>query len=120
MLKVRHASAKHENILSRSRERSSSGWTTQSKSSPTCSGGEKLLQVRKEAMIQSNRMRSTSSTKQPSFAAAVAFASITAKGNAHRTQKSSIVQLAGNKRMKIPTQVVKGAGARQFASKWKK
>lgn len=90
---------------------------TISKPSPNGPGG-KLLQIRKEVLAQANRLRTKTSSKG-SFADAVAFASGSLKGKEHRTKVTSTIILRGNKRMKIPTQVVKGAGPRQFASKYK-
>lgn len=78
----------------------------------------KLMQVRREASIQSSRQQIAIPTKTgASFANAVAFASVSKKKN---VKKSNVMELPGNKRMRVPTDVVKGAGPRQLASKWKK
>ena len=81
-------------------------------------GSTKLLQIRKETMVQVARQKVITSPQQKaSFSNAVAFASCTSKGK--RSKSSTTVELSGNKRMKVPDQIVKGAGPRQMASKWK-
>lgn len=79
-----------------------------------------IFQLRREVQVQSQKLKTVDASRKPSFADAVAFASGTSKGKAHRTQNATTVHLAGNKRMRVPTKIVKGAGPRQLASKWKK
>jgi hypothetical protein len=86
------------------------------------SAGLKLLQVKKEALIQSSkRQPAYQATTKATFSNAVAFASGSTKIKVNNSiQKSLVMELPGNKRMRVPNDVVKGAGPRQLASKWKK
>jgi hypothetical protein len=94
--------------------------------SSACGSGSKLFHVRNEAMATAPARNKLQQQKQhvqkSSFADAVAFASGSSKGIKHRAKVtgSTVVHLSGNKRMRIPTDVAKGAGPRAIASKWKK
>jgi hypothetical protein len=109
LVKVRPATAKQQRVLDRS--------------PPREGGNVKVAQLRKEATIQTARQRTAAEVhpKKASFGDAVAFASISKKGAAHKRKQlgGTIQQLGGGKRMKVPTKVVQGAGPRQLASKWK-
>lgn len=85
-------------------------------------GNAKVAQLRKETTIQLARQRASATARpKASFGDAVAFASVSKKGMAHKRKQlgGTIQQLGNGKRMKVPTKVVQGAGPRQFASKWK-
>jgi hypothetical protein len=82
-----------------------------------------MAQLRKESAIRGERQKSSAVVIRPkaSFGDAVAFASVSKKGMAHKRKQlgGTIKQLGDGKRMKVPSQVVQGAGPRQLASKWK-
>jgi len=83
------------------------------------SGNSKMSQIRTEVKIQSAQLQKHLPSSKSSFGDAVAFASISSKGSAHKRKKigGTIHALGGGKRMKIPTAAARGA--RSMASKWK-
>jgi len=113
IVKVRPASAKHQEILDNPMNKF--------KPAPV---NNKVSQLRKEASIVSSRQRgafAAPAKKTPSsFGAAVAFAGGSKKTTRAVKRKGTDLQLAGGKRMKIPNRMVQGAGPRQLAAKFKK
>jgi hypothetical protein len=113
IVKVRHATTKHNKILDRASGPQTAGGAN---SATTTSGNSKIQQLKMEASVTSTRRRpppsavsSTGAASKPrgSFGAAVAFAAVgkTVTGKrktapAVTTAKS--VALAGGKRMKVP------------------
>ena len=114
-MKVRPNNPKHERIMSRTA--GASPWRKETQNSSS-GATNKLMQVRKETFLQLKCQRQMKSAPKPSFAEAVAFAS-KSKSKSNKAMASSTIRLEGNKQMKIPTQVVRGSGPRQLASKWK-
>lgn len=103
LVKVRPASNKQQRLLKEG-----------AKLSP--SANSKIEQIRSEAMVQSLRLHKQSPSKK-SFGDAVAFASISSKGSAHKRKMigGTSHSLGGGKRMKIPNAI----GARSFSPKSK-
>jgi hypothetical protein len=83
--------------------------------------------LRHEAKVQTGRLKVNHTMKKPSFGDAVAFASVTKKGMAHKRKLmgGTIQHLQNGKRMKVPSAVSSTSGttkacpSRQFASTFK-